>query len=66
MDSFPGCFPANMAPKLFEKLSSNWEGGNNIDTLLHKIDDSREPAVEHKHIYSIVCNDLHGKNQGCI
>ena len=29
----------------------NWEGEDNIYTLLYKIDDYQEPTVEHRKIY---------------
>ena len=41
----------------------NWEGGNNIFTLLYKIDDLKKPTVQHRKFYSIVCNNLYGKKE---
>ena len=38
-------------------------GGNNIYTLLYKIDDYLEPTVWHRRIYSIVYNNLLGEKE---
>ena len=41
----------------------NWEGRNNKYIILHKLDDYQEPTVEHREIYSIVCNNLYGEKE---
>ena len=39
----------------------NYKDKNNIYTLLYKTDNIQEPTIQHREIYSTVCNNIYGK-----
>ena len=42
----------------------NWESSVDISTLQRKTESSWEPAVKHRKLSSVPCDDLEGRN-GC-
>ena len=39
----------------------NWESGVNIHTQLYIKQDQQRPTIQHRELYSVLCNNLYGK-----